>query len=274
VRRAAWLLPALLVATGCATRVFTPPAGPAEPFPDAPRVWEDVTTRCRDAQRYVAEMRVQGWAGARDQRIANTLHGAVTRTDDIYLEMYMFSTLAFQMAGVGGQSTFVLPRDARVLRDSTRNIVSALIGLSWGGRELLDVLSGCVAAPAGPVTGERIGSALRVVLSPTAEAWLRQRGGRWQVVAARVEGWLVEYRTYDATWPSHVRITANGATPLDLQFSVSQVRVNVPLPATTFSVTVPDHFLPMTLDELRSIGPMRDRAPRTAAPRTPAPSHP
>jgi hypothetical protein len=171
----------------------------------------------------------------------------------------MLGTTIFQMAGKDGQSTIVLPRDQVFLKAPTRDIVSALTGLPWGGRELLDVLSGCVAAPAGAVTGERIGSSLRMALSPTTHAWLRERDGRWQVWAAQIEGWRVHYRMFDGRWPSIVQVTATGATPLDLRFSVSQVKVNIDLLPATFTATVPSHFQPITLEDLRSIGPLRDR---------------
>ncbi len=259
MKSSAWFLPVALVASGCAARVFTPPAGPAVPFAEAPQVWEQVTAPCRDAQRYVAQLRVQGWVGSRDQRIAQTLNGAVTRGDDVYLELQVVTATVFQMAGQAGQSTIVFPRDERFLTAPTRDIVSALTGLRWGGRELLDVLSGCVASPAGVVTGERVGSSLRIALSPTTHVWLRERDGAWHLWAAQVEGWLVEYQMFSGRWPSTVHVTATGPTPLDLRFTVSQVNVNVDLPPTTFIATVPSHFQPITLEDLRSIGPLRDR---------------
>lgn len=265
MRRLIPALLAVLVVTGCAARVFTPPTDPSVPFPEAAVVWRDATSACRGAQRYVvSQMRVQGWVGARDQPIARTMSGAVTRTDDIYLELRVMGTMGFQMGGVAGQSTFVLPTDTRVLRAPTREIVEALTGLSWGGRELLDVLTGCVATPDGPVTGARTGAYLRVPLSASTTAWLREREGRWQVHAARIADWLVEYRVYQGAWPAEVRVTSTGATPLDLRFTLSQLHINVDLPPDTFVVSVPNHFLPMTLDELRSIGPLRERPPSSA----------
>lgn len=257
--RLLWIVPVALLASGCAARVFTPPAGPAEPFADAPAVWTQVTAACRDAQRYVAQIRVRGWVGSRDQPIAPTLNAAVTRTDDVYLEAEVVGMTVLQMAGHAGQSTVVFPRDERFLRAPTRDIVAALTGLSWGSRELLDVLTGCVATPEGEVTGARIGASLRVDVSPAARAWLRERGGQWQLQAAQVSDWTIEYGFYEGRFPREVRVTSAGATPLDLRFTLSQVNVNVELPATTFTLNVPERFVSMTIDELRSIGPLRER---------------
>jgi acylphosphatase len=260
VRAVTWILPVALVVSGCAARVFTPPAGPETPFADAPAVWSQVTASCRDAQRYVAEMRVHGWVGNReDGRISRTLAGAVTRNDDMVLEMQIMGATAFQMAGQNGQATFMLPRDERVLRAPTREIVAALTGLQWGGRELLDVLTGCVSAPEGEVTGARVGALLRVDLSPATRAWLRERAGQWQLAAAQVGDWVVEYGLYDGRWPRDVRVTSAGATPLDLRFTLSGVNVNIDLPPATFTLNVPERFVPMTIEELRSIGPLRER---------------
>jgi len=260
VTRAIPALLAVLLGTGCAARVFTPPSGPSVPFPEAAAVWAETTSACRGAQRYVAaQLRVQGWVGSRDQRVATTMDAAVTRTDDIYLVSRVMGVMAFEMAGVAGQSAFVVPRETRVLRAPTVDIIEALTGLRWGGRELLDVLTGCVATAEGTVTGARTGRTLGLVLSPSTTAWLREREGRWQVHAARIADWIVEYRVYQGGWPADVRVTSTGATPVDLRFTWSQVHVNVDLPRETFGITVPDHFLPMTLDELRSIGPLRER---------------
>lgn len=264
---------ALVLTGGCATRVFTPPAGGGTPFPEAAEVWSAATARCRDARVFVAEIRINGWVGSRDTRIAPTMHGAVTRTDDIYMEVPApFGSPFLQMAGRSGNATLVLPRDRRVLREPAREIVAALTGLRWGARELLDVLSGCAVTPAGDVRGERFGRDVRMTLSPTAHAWVREDGGRWQVRAAQIDGWLVEYRLFQDAWPREVRVTAAGATPVDLKFSLSKVQVNIELPASAFTLTAPEGFDPMSLEELRASGPLREReaALRTgSAPRTP-----
>ena len=44
---------------------------------------------------------------------------------------------------------------------------------------------------------------------------------------------------------------------------LSQVEVNVPLPADAFTVQVPAEAVPITLDELRDAGPMRDTSAGT-----------
>lgn len=248
----------LLLSSACATRVFVPPAAPVTPDPNAAAIWSEVTTRCRDTQRYVAGMRVNGWAGANRERLAPpTMHGAVTRTDDIYLEIPVPGGPVLQMAGRGGEVTVLLPRDRRAMRGATREIVAALTGLDWGPRELLDVLTGCVAPTAGNVSGGRTGRLLHVRLSPSADAWLRESSGRWQLHAARVDGWLLEYRRHDVFWPAEIRVTASSPTPLDLTFTLTTQQANIDVPDTAFALAVPGDYTPLTLEELRAAGPLR-----------------
>ena len=51
---------------------------------------------------------------------------------------------------------------------------------------------------------------------------------------------------------------AAATSRFDVTLRVSQVEVNVPLPANAFSVNVPADTTPISLDELRDAGPMRD----------------
>jgi hypothetical protein len=47
---------------------------------------------------------------------------------------------------------------------------------------------------------------------------------------------------------------------------MSQINVSVDLPPTTFTLTVPSHFQTITLEDLRSIGPLRDRGTIAVSP--------
>jgi hypothetical protein len=252
-----------LGSSGCAVKLYEPPSGPGQPFPEAPAVWRDVTTGCRDAQRFVVEIHVDGWAGEGDarQRLPNVpMHTALTRDDDMYLEVPAPGKSYVQMAGRGGQSVFLLPREDRVLRAPARDIIDRLIGLRWGARDLLNVISGCVTTPSGELKGTTFGKQASIELGGDARAYLRQQNGRWQLVAADRDGFRIEYREYAGTWPSLIRVSsvATTVTPLSLRFTISQHYVNTTLEENTFVLEVPSAFLPMSLDELRSVKPLRD----------------
>jgi len=261
---AARILGALLLvgsgalAAACAPRFYAPPTGPGESFADAAPVWQALTARCRDARVFVAEVRVDGWVGVSRQRFSAALHTALTREGDLYLEVPGPGRSFVQMAGRADQAVLLLPRDARVLRAPTREIVDALTGLRWGAVDLLNVLTGCVAEPAGEVSGVSYGDRAAVDVGSGVRAWLRRREGGWHLDAATRDGLLVEYRASQGAFPSDVRVSSSapGATPLVLTYLVSQVQANIELDARTFILMVPPAFSPMTLDDLRAVRPL------------------
>jgi hypothetical protein len=264
-RSCAGLLPlAIALAAGaCATRLYEPPTGPGVPLAEAATVWRNVTQSCRNANRFVVEIHVDGWAGLGDsrQRLPDVpMHAALTRDDDIYLEVPAPGKSVVQMAGRAGQSVFLLPREDRVLRAASRDIVDRLIGLRWGARDLLNVLSGCVTTPSGEFSGTVYGTRASIELGDDARAFIRQQSGRWQLEAADRDGFRLEYREYAGAFPSVVRVSsvAASATPLRLTFRIAQHQVNIPLEPSTFTLEVPSGFLPMTLEELRSVKPLRE----------------
>lgn len=223
-------------------------------------MWSAVTSRCRDARVFLAEIRVDGWVGESRQRVPATMHGALTRDDDIYLEVPAPGRSVVQIAGRDGQAVLLLPRDERVLRAPSRDIVEALTGLPWGARDLLNVLSGCVTDPRAAVTGQRHERRAALDLGAGGRAWVRQIAGAWHLEAATRDGVLVEYLARDGAFPSVVRVssTATGITPLALTFRLTQVQANVDLAPGTFVLNVPDTFVPMTLEDLRATRPLRE----------------
>lgn len=251
-----------LATASCATKFYVPPTGPGVPFGEAAAVWQNVTTSCRGANRFVAEIRVNGWVGEGDSRqsVGAPIHGGLTRDDDIYLEVPAPGGPYVQMAGRAGQAIFLLPRDKRVLRTASRDIVEAMTGLHWGPRDLLNVLSGCVTTPSGGFTGVSYGTTASIELGGDARAWVQQSGAAWQLVAATRDGLLIEYRERVGPFPSNIRVSsmAAGATPLRLTFLVSQHNVNGDLPESAFVLEIPADFAPITLAELRGNRPLRE----------------
>jgi hypothetical protein len=95
-----------------------------------------------------------------------------------------------------------------------------------------------------------------VTLPGARTAYLRQRAGQWVIEAADVDTWRVDYAEHLNGYPRRVRIrTADGR--VDLAARVGELEVNVPLDAAAFSVTAPPDAQPMTLDELKSVAPLK-----------------
>ena len=78
--------------------------------------------------------------------------------------------------------------------------------------------------------------------------------------AATRPGWDIEYPSWQGDFPQSVRLRSrNQRTEVDLIAGLSQVEVNVDLPAAAFVIDVPERAAPLTLDELRSGGPLGAR---------------
>jgi hypothetical protein len=74
----------------------------------------------------------------------------------------------------------------------------------------------------------------------------------------------VVFEEWTAHQPGLIRLqstAANGPASFDLALRPSQVERNVALPASAFSVDVPPDAQPITIEELRRAGPMRDAHP-------------
>jgi hypothetical protein len=169
-----------------------------------------------------------------------------------------FGAPALLLASSGTETTLLFPRDAQVLRGATvSDVLDAITGLALGADELRDVLFGCLVLDAG--AGLAFGGGWQAVESGDGRVFLK--GG--VVVAADFRGWLVDYAAHASGVARTVRVrrtVARGA--VDLTATLSQVQMNVDLPAAAFVLTVPADAAPITLDDLRAASPLAPPGPR------------
>jgi hypothetical protein len=77
-------------------------------------------------------------------------------------------------------------------------------------------------------------------------------------VAARRDGWVIEYPVMGGTFPSVVRLRSDGGgVAVDMTATLAQVETNTGLSPEAFAIDIPADAAPMTLDELREAGPLR-----------------
>jgi hypothetical protein len=247
----------LAVAACGPTRVWFP-AGPVESAPEAMEAWTAASEACRGASAFSAEVRVNGRVS--DQRLRGaTLQGLMTRDGGVLLRAVApVGPPIFVLTGLTERATLTLPREQRVLVAPAADIVNALIGLPLAPLDLLEVLTGCVAR--GPATdGAKVGSALFVSLQGgAARARLVRAGSTWQVRAGERPDVLVEYGEYQGRWPSMLRLTSrsDAAVAVNLEMHIGQVFVNTPTNPQAFVPSVDATWQPMTIDELRAMGPL------------------
>jgi hypothetical protein len=239
--------------------VFVPPSGAGEAFPEAAAAWAEAARACRGASTYAATIRVHGRAGP--DRLNATMIGLVTAADEISLTVpMMFGPPVFVLGGTGSRAMLWLPRDHRVLAARADEIVEALTGLRLAPRVLLAVLSGCVGQSRVMTTSARFGQ-VGAITSEDARVFVERRDARWRTTRGLTAGVIVEYRDIQGDWPRALRVTTEpGRTPaVDLTMTLEQLEVNVAHAARDFVVSYTADAVPMTLDDLRAAGPLREK---------------
>ncbi len=265
LRAASVVLCVLSPVGGCAPRPIALPTGPSTPLAGAARTLEEVTDTCRSIDTLVAELSIGGRADGR--RLRGRVHAGFARPGAARLEgVAPFGPPVFIFVAEGAATTLLLPRDGRVLLNAPPDaVVEALAGVSLGPDDLRAVLSGCVT-PEPEATGGRSypGGWSAIDLRGEATVFVRPVDGTPQVVAASRGRLTLAYEEFTDGLPQRVRIVAaarDGTVEpsADLTIRLAQVDVNLPLEASAFTVVVPPDAQPLTLEELRSWGPLGAR---------------
>jgi hypothetical protein len=244
----------------CTPKPLHLPTDRGTPFPDAPKVHEQVSSSCSGVRTLSAELALSGHAG-RDKLRGRVLAG-FARPASMRLEgVAPFGSPMFILATHDKSATLLLSRDNRVLRDArAEDILGALTGISLGAADLQAILTGCVV-PSPRATGGALhsGGMASIDLEGDATLLLQRAGATWQVRAARRSGLHIEYDAWHGRFPQSVRLRSE--TPgvnVNLLAQISQLETNVALGGEVFQVTVPGDAAPISLEELRNAGPLRD----------------
>jgi len=250
---------------GCARAIFVPPAGPGAPAADAATAWAQATAACRDVKSYVGALGLSGKVGS--QRIWRvSIESAVTAAREIYLGATVSGRPVFLLAGTDERATLWLRGDDdRAVTAPAADIVEALIGVRLDARRVLAVLSGCATLTPDVDTGvaRQVGRLVRVATGDGA-VYLEKRTERWTTRAAEVDGETDEYAWKEGPYPADVWFWSDPKSPppaASLHLSVNDLRVNDPVPASFFRPSEGAlRATPMTIEELRKAGPLRERA--------------
>ena len=169
----------------------------------------------------------------------------------------------FVLTANAAGAALLLTQEERVVRDrSADQILGALTGVTMSPDDLQAVLTGCVVPSPRPVAGRlHAGGWASIDLDGGATLYLRRSGDSWRLRAARRGDWLVEYPEWSPASPFPARVWLQSAAPVavDLIASMSQVETNTDLDEAAFAVVIPQNARPLTLEELRESGPLRER---------------
>lgn len=207
----------------------------------------------------LADQKLRGRVLAGFERPASMLLNAVAP----------FGQPLFILAARGGSGSLLLPGERRIVRDAAPSaILEALTGVSLEPDDLQAVFTGCVL-PAPRATAGRMHAGGLVSIdientgqgpARTATLYLRRSGAQWQLRAARRDRWQIEYVPSTGAFPQSVRLTStNPDVRVDINAALSQVVTNQDLPQTAFRIDEPNDVMPMTVEELRRSGPLRDK---------------
>jgi hypothetical protein len=251
------------VCAGCGAPRLKLPVGPGVPAPDARDVVTTASAACSPLSAVSLEMAVSGSiAGG---RVRGRLLGGLTRNGGVRLEAIApAGQPVFILANVSGQAqnsaTLVLPHDNRVLdHGQFKAVLEAVTGIPIDAPVLFAVLTGCPPSP--PVDGNALGDDWRLVRAGAYELYVhRDKAGRWRLAATvdrdAAAGWRVEYFDVQDDLPGALRLTSTRQNAFDLQITLSQVDVNPTLGREVFLIRVPSSATPITLDELKTEGPL------------------
>jgi outer membrane biogenesis lipoprotein LolB len=245
--------------SACAARGITFPTDPGVPFDDFAQVHDQLTESCRGVRTLTTELALAGRAGERSLR--GRVVAGFERPASMRLEgVAPFGAPAFILAARDMMAVLLLPRDDRVLKgERAEEILGALTGVTLAPADLQAILTGCVSSNPKPTSGRRHENGwASIELEGGARVFLQQQNKAWQMRAARIEGWQLEYPAWQGRFPQTVRLQSDRpGVNVNLTATLSQVESNVDVDPAAFTVRVPDTARSLTLDELRAAGPLR-----------------
>lgn len=254
-----------LMCASCAPALMKLPSGVGTPSPD-PDALNQATAACRATSTITAEIGLAGSVAGRSLR-ARLLAGLAAPGSARLEAIAPFGQPLFIFVARDGDATLLLPREDRVLeRGRPEAVLEAIAAVPLDAPGLREALTGCASSlDAG--TAHELGVDWRVVADTARDVYVHResRGAPWRLVAVvhRQPGrptWRAEYRDFQngpsKSLPRSVRIKTINDARFDLRLTLSQVEVNMPLGFEVFQVRVPTSARPITLDELRSSGPL------------------
>jgi hypothetical protein len=243
----------------CAARGFTIPTDPGSAFPDFAQVHAQVSAACAGVRTLTAELRLSGRAG--DEPLRGRVVAGFARPASMRLEAPApFGAPVFILVARDNAATLLRPRESLILRNAApAAILGAVTGVSLAPADLQAILTGCIVPAPKPIAGRVHANGLAAIdLDGNATIYLRRAGDRWELRAARRDGWQIEYPAFQGSFPQAVRLrsTSPGVT-VDLTAAVSQIETNVELDAAAFTLEERGDERPLSIEELRSSGPLR-----------------
>jgi hypothetical protein len=257
---------AALVSSACGRSLMMLPAGPGTPASNAGAAFSQATTTCRAITSITAEIGVSGSVGG--SRMRGRLLAGLSEPANARLEAPApFGQPVFIFAAQGSDATLLLPRAHRMLEHGRADaVLEAVTGVSLTPAELRTTLTGC-AGEIATANGMSVGNGWIMIPGPP-RIYLRQPRPTdpWRIVAAVQQDaggieWRADYANFVGDLPRSIRLASTDGRRFNLRLALSQVETNTPIDADAFRVQIPSGSTPITIEELRSSGPLSESGP-------------
>jgi hypothetical protein len=236
----------------------TLPSGAGAPFPGFADAYGQATEPCHNLNSLTAVLSMSGRAGR--QNLRGRVDAGFAGLDRIALEgVAPFGKPFFLLTASDGASTLVLPRDGRYLRGAApAEIIEALTGIRIAPNELMVALAGCAFYVGSVSEGRTFSNGWAAVDAGAATVWLRMINGKWREVVGQRGPLTIYYDEFAGERAQRVRLAmqAPKGADADIRVRVSELEVNKPLDPAVFKLAIPEGAQPLTLEELRRVGPL------------------
>ena len=266
--RASVVVAAAVATASCAAPLLKLPPTAAAVAADGADALAQALTACRGIRTLTAQLGVSGKVNG--QRLRARLQVGLAQPASAYIEAPApFGAPIFVFAAENDDATLLLPRDRRVLEHGRPSaVLEAIAGVPLAPAGLRTTLTGCDADGSAHQQATQPDPRWRV-FSGDDELYLRREldGVPWRLVVVihRSPGpaWRAEYRDFVGDMPRSIHLTSTPSARFDLQLTVSDVEINVPIGPETFRVQIPAGTMPLTIEELRNGGPLADRSQKS-----------
>ena len=249
-----------IVLPACAARAPARPGGTAAPDSTAAAAFAQATKPCAGLKTMTGALHLSGRAGS--ERIRGTLLTGLEAPAAVRFEAVApFGQPFFILAGRENRASLLLPRENRLLADASGpDLLQRLTGLSRNATDLRLILTGCLSEQPEPSEGRSWPGGWRAVsIGADVTAYMKTVNAAPAVVAADRGVWRIDYGAHQNGWPRTVRIrSAEPGVTIDITASIEDLHVNTSIDDKAFAIAVPAGAAPMTIDDLRSVQPLKE----------------
>jgi outer membrane lipoprotein-sorting protein len=254
---------AALSAVSCGAALTKLPTGPGSPAPDAAAAFAEATKSCRAVASMTADASVSGSAGGR--RLRARLSLGIQDPASARLEAIgPFARPLFMLVARGETATLLLNDDNRILEAGRPDaVLEAITGVPLDAAGLRDALTGCSSST--PSDGQQVGDQWRMMRDGSRSIYLNRnpQSAPWRLAAVVHQGgttpeWRAEYANFVDGLPRTIRFVSRAPDRFNLRLELRDIELNPALGPDAFQIRVPASATPITLEEVRRAGPLRD----------------